>query len=32
MMTSRGLLAEYLSCIVALDFGPGDRALAALPL
>ncbi|MCF4127641.1 acyl-CoA synthetase [Methylobacterium sp. SyP6R] len=32
MMTSRGLLAEYLSCIIALDFGPGDRALAALPL
>ncbi|MGE7413986.1 acyl-CoA synthetase [Methylobacterium tarhaniae] len=32
MMTSRGLLAEYLSCVVALDFGPGDRALAALPL
>lgn len=32
MMTSRCLLAEYLSCIIALDFGPGDRALAALPL
>lgn len=32
MMTSRGLIAEYLSCILALDFGPGDRALAALPL
>ncbi|UHC19251.1 acyl-CoA synthetase [Methylobacterium currus] len=32
MMTSRGLLAEYLSCVIALDFGPGDRALAALPL
>lgn len=32
MMTSRGLLAEYLSCILALDFGPRDRALAALPL
>ncbi len=32
MMTSRGLLAEYQSCILALDFGPHDRALAALPL
>jgi fatty-acyl-CoA synthase len=32
MMTSRGLIAEYLSCVTALDLGPGDRALAALPL
>lgn len=32
MMTHRGLLAEYTSCIVELGFGPADRALAALPL
>ena len=32
MMTHRGLIAEYLSCIVELGFGPADRALAALPL
>lgn len=32
MMSHRGLIAEYLSCIVELGFGPADRALAALPL
>lgn len=32
MMTHRGLLAEYVSCIVELGFGPNDKALAALPL
>jgi fatty-acyl-CoA synthase len=32
MMTHRGLLTEYTSCIVELGFGREDRALAALPL
>ena len=32
MMTHRALLSEYMSCIVELGFGSGDRALAALPL
>jgi len=32
MLTHRALLAEYASCIVALDFTEGDRVLAALPL
>ena len=32
MMTHRAQLAEYLSCIQALDFSAGDRGLAALPL
>jgi fatty-acyl-CoA synthase len=32
MMTHRAILAEYESCIHDLDFGPRDKALAALPL
>ncbi|NLH80538.1 MAG: acyl-CoA synthetase [Phyllobacteriaceae bacterium] len=32
MMTHRGLLAEYQSCIHELDLDRDDRALAALPL
>jgi fatty-acyl-CoA synthase len=32
MMTHRAVLAEYESCIHDLDFGPHDKALAALPL
>ena len=32
MLTHRALLAQYASCIVALDFAEGDRVLAALPL
>src|SRR5262249_30150054 len=32
MLTHRAILAEYESCIHELDFGPHDRALAALPL
>ncbi|MCE1238197.1 MAG: acyl-CoA synthetase [Hyphomicrobiales bacterium] len=32
MMTHRGLLAEYESCIFELDLTRDDRALAALPL
>lgn len=32
MMTHRAILAEYQSCIHDLDFGPRDKALAALPL
>ncbi len=32
MLTHRALLSEYVSCIEALEFRFGDRALAALPL
>jgi fatty-acyl-CoA synthase len=32
MMTHRALLAEYASCIIELEFGGADIALAALPL
>ena len=32
MLTHRAILAEYESCIHDLDFGPHDKALAALPL
>ena len=32
MMTHRAYLAEYAGAAEALDFGPADRALAALPL
>jgi fatty-acyl-CoA synthase len=32
MMTHRAILSEYESCIHDLDFGPHDKALAALPL
>jgi fatty-acyl-CoA synthase len=32
MMTHRAYLAEYMGVAQALDFGPSDRALAALPL
>jgi fatty-acyl-CoA synthase len=32
MMTHRALLAEYASCIIELEFGGADVALAALPL
>lgn len=32
MMSHRGILSEYQSCIVALEFRPDDKALAALPL
>jgi fatty-acyl-CoA synthase len=32
MMTHRSVMAEYESCIHDLDFGPADKALAALPL
>lgn len=32
MMTHRGLLSEYMSCIYELGFSGEDRALAALPL
>ena len=32
MLTHRAILAEYESCIHELDFGPTDKALAALPL
>ncbi len=32
MLTHRALLSEYVSCIVELDFGAADRALAGLPL
>ena len=32
MLTHRAILAEYESCIHDLDFGPRDKALAALPL
>ncbi|MCA1728132.1 MAG: acyl-CoA synthetase [Actinobacteria bacterium] len=32
MLTHRALMAEYVSCITALEYHPDDRALAALPL
>ena len=32
MMSHRGLLAEYASCIIELEFRRDDRGLAALPL
>ena len=32
MMTHRGLIAEYFSCIYELGFSGADKALAALPL
>ncbi|MBX9388339.1 fatty acyl-CoA synthetase [Streptomonospora nanhaiensis] len=32
MMTHRALVHEYASCLHALDIGPGDRMLHALPL
>ena len=32
MMTHRALLAEYTSCIVALEYAEEDRVLASLPL
>ena len=32
MMSHRGLLAEYASCIIELEMARDDRALAALPL
>ena len=32
MMTHRAFVAHYASCIVAFDYAPGDRHLAALPL
>jgi fatty-acyl-CoA synthase len=32
MMTHRAYLAEYMGAAQAFDFGPSDRALAALPL
>ena len=32
MMTHRALTTEYMSCIIGLEYGAGDRALAALPL
>ena len=32
MMTHRALMAEYASCIIELEFGGADIALAALPL
>ncbi len=32
MLPHRALLAQYASCIVALDFAEADRVLAALPL
>ncbi len=32
MMTHRALMAEYASCIIELEFGGADVALAALPL
>ncbi|MBV8093297.1 MAG: AMP-binding protein, partial [Acetobacteraceae bacterium] len=32
MLTHRAILAQYLSCIVGLEFSESDRALAALPL
>ena len=32
MMTHRAILSEYQSCIHNLEFGPDDKALAALPL
>ncbi|GGG18126.1 acyl-CoA synthetase [Caldovatus sediminis] len=32
MMTHRALLAEYMSCIVELEFAGEDRVLASLPL
>ena len=32
MLTHRALMAEYVSCIEALEYHPDDRAIAALPL
>ncbi len=32
MLTHRALMAEYVSCITALEYHPDDRAIAALPL
>jgi fatty-acyl-CoA synthase len=32
MLTQQALVAEYVSCIVALDFTAGDRPLVAMPI
>ncbi|CAN5232830.1 acyl-CoA synthetase [soil metagenome] len=32
MLTHRALMAEYVSCMTALEYHPDDRAIAALPL